>query len=208
MKPAQGERALAIATLLAIPLIAPFCNLHWAGPWASPLLLCSGLLLCWALFAHVLGRLSEWLARFADGVRLGALLGIGVVAQVVVAVLTAPIPVSDFYHYSYIARQIAAGLPYVDEFGRRALLPPGWPLTFAPFTRIFGPPSIASRPARHSCTGCSSLLCACRRYGAGRRPLRAKATPCCRSSIHCSPARWCSASSRAATASICSLSPR
>jgi 4-amino-4-deoxy-L-arabinose transferase-like glycosyltransferase len=119
-------------------------QLALAGPWASPLLLCSGLLLCWALFAHVLGRLSEWLARFADGVRLGALLGIGVVAQVVVAVLTAPIRCRTFITIHYIARQIAEGLPYVDEFGRRALRPPGWPLTFAPFTRIFGPTLVAT----------------------------------------------------------------
>lgn len=142
MKPV--ERALAIATLLAIPFVAPLRNVQWAGAWGSPFLLCAGLLLCWILFAHVLGPLSAWLARLGDGARLRTVLGVGVVAQVVVAVLTALTPVSGFAHYSYVARQIAAGMPYVDEFGRRALLPPGWPFALATFIMIFGPTLVAT----------------------------------------------------------------
>jgi hypothetical protein len=141
---ARAERALAIGALLAVPAIAPLRNVQWAGSWASAILLCAGVLLCWFLLARVLGPLCAWIVRATDGMRLRNVVGAGVLAQILAALLTAPVPVSDFEHYSYIARQIASQLVYSDELGRRAQWPPGWPLAYAPFVWIFGTTLVAT----------------------------------------------------------------
>lgn len=140
------ERALAIATLLAVPAIAPLCNVHLSGSWSKFLLLVAGGLLCWILFAGVIGPLSSGLARFGDRVHLQAMLGIGVVVQVLVAALTTPVPESDFLNYANLARQLASGLPFEHRSGH-AMLPPGLPLFLTPFVWVFGPTLAATTAA-------------------------------------------------------------
>jgi hypothetical protein len=135
------ERTVAIAVLLAIPVIAPMSNLHFAGA-AVPgnlVLLGAGFLLAWILAARLTGPVGAWLARRGEMFRFDGVLIAGVALQVLVAIVTAPVPVSDFLHYSYLAERIASGSTYVDELGRRASLPPGWPFVLAPFMWTFGP---------------------------------------------------------------------
>jgi len=77
---ASVERALAIATLFAVPGIAPLGNTQWTESWALFALLCAGALLCWILFAQALVPLTAWLAQFGDRPRLGLALSVGIAA--------------------------------------------------------------------------------------------------------------------------------
>jgi hypothetical protein len=63
----------------------------------------------------------------------------GVLAQLAVAVITQPTPVSDGRAYLSLAHLLATQLHYADETGGRAFWPPGLPLFLSPFVALLGP---------------------------------------------------------------------
>jgi hypothetical protein len=134
------ERALAIALLLAIPVVAPWCNLQLSGRLGAALPA-----LRWrACFAGSCSRASLSPSARGSCSRAAACVcarccAPAVIVQLLVGILTAPIPVSDFAHYLYLASQLVAGAPYVDEMGRIAMWPPGLPFALTPFVALFGP---------------------------------------------------------------------
>ncbi|MEO8305004.1 MAG: glycosyltransferase family 39 protein [Betaproteobacteria bacterium] len=135
--------------LLAIPVIAPLGNAHWAnaGIAGNLLLLLAGCLLAWLLVARACAPVSAALSRLAKRPDLMPVLIAGAAMEMLAASITAPVPVSDFFHYLYLAGRIAAGLSYVDDLGWRAEFPPGWPYMLAPFVAIFGPTLVAATAA-------------------------------------------------------------
>jgi len=63
----------------------------------------------------------------------------GVLAQLAVALITQPVPVSDGRSYLSLAHLLATQLHYADETGARAFWPPGLPLFLSPFVALLGP---------------------------------------------------------------------
>ena len=66
--------------------------------------------------------------RVAGRIKLTHILLAGVFCQFAVAIITAPILVSDPRTYLVLAERLAGGMEYVDGSGHRAFWPPGLPL--------------------------------------------------------------------------------
>lgn len=123
--------------LLAI-VIAPYYNIRMPGGGiaGAALLLACGAVLAWLSIqsvAKVIGNILG--SRLKLG--LTTLLAIGLSVQVGAAVITAPIPESDMEQYLLLAERLASDASYESD-GRFAYLPPGLPLTLAPFVKVFG----------------------------------------------------------------------
>lgn len=129
------ETHAMIALLLGAIVIGPYflITLKGMGPAGAAGLLLLGGLLAFLLLTRQLTLLSTWSVRAATILGLPGILLLGMTLQLMVAIATHPVPVSDGAVYSSLARQLAEGLSYQDADGHRAFWPPGLPLYLAPF---------------------------------------------------------------------------
>lgn len=109
---------------------------------SSASLLVVGALALWAIFRWSPRAGIDQNCQALLRLRPQLILGIGLAAQVVVASLTSPKPVSDFAAYLHLAQQLASGATYQHE-ERLAFWPPGLPLYLMPFVALFGKSHVA-----------------------------------------------------------------
>jgi hypothetical protein len=128
--------AVLVAAIAFGPLF--LVKLPGGGALGAALLLATGALAAVLLAGPVGAWIAKTLAGLPDKLTLALVLASGVVAQVLVALLTQPVPNSDGQVYLFLADKLAHGLPYQDYDGHRAFWPPGLPLFLSPFVTLFG----------------------------------------------------------------------
>lgn len=135
-----GELGAAQLLLLFTIVIVPYYNTQWTGAgWiGSALLLLSGCLLAFFLTRSFGETFRKKIATVIAHFGLPKIIGLGVLAQICVSLLTEPVLVSDPRTYLALAQKLAGGLDYADEVGHRAFWPPGLPFYLVPFVLFFG----------------------------------------------------------------------
>lgn len=133
---------LASVGLLGLAVIvAPYANINWpnSGPIGAATLLVGGIVLLAGLWT-LTGRVQARVLIGSHAMRLPWSLLLGGCIQLVVAAAAAPVPVFDDATYLSIATSLVATGEYLDDAGRLAFYPPGYPLCLAPFIAIFDAP--------------------------------------------------------------------
>ncbi len=100
--------------------------------------LAGGVLLAILLIGPAAPVLHRALLRLAGQAPLWKIALAGVAAQVLVALLTHPTPVSDGLTYLGLSKAMVTEHSFVDAQGYRAFWPPGLPLFLVPFVALFG----------------------------------------------------------------------
>ncbi len=133
------ELAVACVLLAAAAVIAPYYMFEWPGSGRAGtlLLLCAGLVLAAVAIGPGGHYLRRMLDRATDKLTLRAILVLGLVLQVVTALATAPVPVSDGKMYLSLAAMLSEGR-YADNLGQIAFWPPGLPLVLSPLVALLG----------------------------------------------------------------------
>lgn len=126
---------LAVAIAVGPYYIADVDN----GAWLVGLLLLAGAALAAAAVSPGADRVYRLLGRLPGNIGFMHIAAGGVLAQLAVALITQPVPVSDGRSYLSLAHMLATQLHYMDETGARAFWPPGLPLFLSPFVALFGP---------------------------------------------------------------------
>jgi Dolichyl-phosphate-mannose-protein mannosyltransferase len=143
------ELDCAVLIVSCALIFVPYANVHWpaGGLIGTVVLLLLGVALAGGLVG-MLWRMSAlrdpspaWSTSSLPG--FVVVTAVGVAAQLTLALICHPIPVSDSATYLALAERLAAHLPFLDDQGSRAFFPPGLPLFLAPFIRFFGDTFVA-----------------------------------------------------------------
>ena len=142
---ARAELSAGFVLLSLAVVIGPYFMIDWpgAGRQGTLILLLAGLSLAVLLIGPAGQRLQHATAWVGTRCSLRGIIIAGAIAQVVTALATHPVAVSDGKTYLQLA-QMLGELRYVDEDGHLAFWPPGLPLVLAPFVAVFGAGMLAT----------------------------------------------------------------
>lgn len=134
------ELTVAALLLAAAVVIGPYYLINLPnGGWAGSLMLLAGGLVLLILLFTIPGKfLLQILSKAFDGIGFPTVVIFGIIAQVLVALLTQPVPQSDGGIYLGLAEGIVHSNEYRDQAGHRALWPPGLPFVLSPFVALAG----------------------------------------------------------------------